>query len=199
MRLTRETEIAIGVLVACARARGRTIRTIDAAKSTMASKDYTAQVVLSLVHEGFLKARRGRNGGLSLALPSTTIRLGDVLRRMQPDLGCHANIPEAELAETAGAAFKAIVGAAEATFLTFMDRFTVADLVSDAAGKRIDCLDCEMLNPARRKRDKAEPFTATLYHQEQSALRPQDETRVGLIVAKRARTERSHHHASSFR
>ncbi|MBN8930863.1 MAG: hypothetical protein J0G97_02770, partial [Rhizobium pusense] len=141
----------------------------------------------------------GRQGGIALAVPATEILLGDVLRRMQFDFLRHAEIGDTAEPATANTAFNAIVGAAEATFLTFMDRFTVADLVSDAAGKRIDGLDCELPNPARRKRDKAAVFAATLYHQEQSALNPQDEARVGLIVAERARRERSHHHVNSSR
>lgn len=199
MRLTRQSEVAIEVLATCARAGGRTVRTMEAAEVAATSKDHAAHVVNDLVHEGFLKTMRGRQGGITLAVPATEILLGDVLRRMQSDLVRHAEVRETDEPETASMAFAAIVGAAEATFLTFMDRFSVADLVSDAVTKRIDCLDCELLNPGRRKRDKAAAFAATLYHQEQSALRSQDEARVGLIVAERARSERSHHHVNSSR
>lgn len=199
MRLTRQSEVAIAVLATCARAGGKTVRTLEAAKVAMTTKDHAAHIVNDLVHKGFLKTTRGRQGGMALAIPATEILLGDVLRRMQPDLVRHAETGDTAEPATVNAAFNAIVGAAEATFLTFMDRFTVADLVSDTAAKRIDCLDCELLNPARRKRDKAAAFAATLYHQEQSALRPQDEARVGLLVAERARTERSQHHVTSSR
>lgn len=199
MRLTRQSEIAIAVLATCAQAGGKTIRTMEAAEAAVTTKDHAAHIVNDLVHEGFLKTVRGRQGGIALAVPATEILLGDVLRRMQPDLVRHADVRENDEAATANIAFNAIVGAAEATFLTFMDRFSVADLVSDAASKWIDCLDCELLNPARRKRGKTAAFTPTLYHQEQSALRPQEEARVGLIVAERARTERSHHHVNSSR
>jgi Rrf2 family nitric oxide-sensitive transcriptional repressor len=196
MRLTRQSEIAIAVLTTCARAGRKTVRTMEAAEAAATTKDHAAQVVNDLVHEGFLKTMRGRQGGIALAVPATEILLGDVLRRMQPDLVRHAEIRESDELEVASIAFAAIVGAAEATFLTFMDRFTVADLVSDAAAKRIDCLDCELLNPARRKRGMVAAFTATLY---QSTLRLHDKAHVGLVVAERARTERSHNHVNSSR
>ncbi|MBM7326274.1 Rrf2 family transcriptional regulator [Agrobacterium sp. S2] len=128
MRLTRQSEIAIAILAACAGAAGKTIRTMQAAEAADATKDHAADVVNYLVHEGFLKTMRGRQGGISLAVPATEILLGDVLRRMQPDLVRHANIHDLNEPGTANAALSAIVGAAEATFLTFMDRFTVADL-----------------------------------------------------------------------
>lgn len=166
MRLTRQCEIAIAVLATCARAGGKTVRTQEAADAAATSKDHAAHVVNDLVYESFLKTMRGRQGGIALAVPAREILLGGVLRRMQPDLVRHAEVRESEEPATATNAFNAIVGAAEATFLTFMDRFSVADLVNDAASRRIDCLDCELLNPVRRKRDKAAVFAATLYHLE---------------------------------
>jgi Rrf2 family protein len=199
MRLTRQSEIAIAVLAACARAGGSTIRTMEAAEAAATTKDHAAHVVNDLVHEGFLKTMRGRQGGIKLAVPPHEILLGDVLRRMQPDLARYANIDESAEPSTTNAAFTAIVGAAEATFLTFMDRFSIIDLVSDIAGKRVDCLDCELLNPARRKRDRVAAFTTALYRQEQPASRLQDEADIGLIVAERARRERNYHHANASR
>jgi Rrf2 family protein len=201
MRLTRQSEIAIAVLATCARAAGKTVRTLEAAEGAATSKDYAAHVVNDLVHEGFLTTQRGRQGGIVLAVPPQEILLGDVLRRMQPDLVRHANIDDLDDLDepgTANAAFNAIVGAAEATFLTFLDRFTVADLVSEAAAKRIDCLDCGLLNPIRRKPAQV-AFASIVHSHKPSALPRQGDARVGLVVAERARTERSQHHVNSSR
>lgn len=130
IRLNRQSEIAIGILVACARSPMRKITTLQAAEVSATSKDHAAQVVNLLVHEGFLRTERGRGGGIALAVPATEILLGDVLRRVQPDLVRHSGRDDLSGHNATIPAFAAIVGAAEATFLTFMDRYSIADLVS---------------------------------------------------------------------
>lgn len=197
MRLNRQSEIAIGILAACARSPMRKIRTLQAAEASATTKDHAAQVVNLLVHEGFIRTERGRGGGIALAVPATEILLGDVLRRVQPDLVRHAGKDDPLGNNATLPVFDAIVGAAEATFLTFMDRFSIADLVSETG--KIDCLDCGLINPDRRKRGETDAFTATLYHQNNHTLHDQKEPLAGLIVAERARTERSHHHVNSSR
>lgn len=152
MRLTRQSEIAIAILTACAGAPGETVRTIEAAKAAQATKDHAVQVANDLVHHGFLKAIRGCQGGIKLAVPPQEILLGDVLRRMQPDLARNAKVGGSAEPSAINPAFTAIVAAAEAIFLTFMDRFSIADLVSENAGKQVDH---QLLNPACRKRDMA--------------------------------------------
>lgn len=153
MRLNRQSEIAIGILVACARSQMRKITTLQAAEASATSKDQAAQVVNLLVHEGFLRTERGRQGGIALAVPATEILLGDVLRRVQPDLVRHAGRDDLSGQNATIPAFAAIVGAAEATFLTFMDRYSVADLVSGplqhaSTGKQVShlpCFDCGLV------------------------------------------------------
>ncbi|MCY1666330.1 RrF2 family transcriptional regulator [Rhizobium sp. SL86] len=194
MRLTRQSEIAIAILTACAQAAGKTVRTMDVAEAAKATKDHAAQIVTDLVQQGLLKAMRGRQGGITLARPPEEILLGDVLRRMQPDLVRHTEARNSAEPPGANTAFTAIVGAAEATFFTFMDRFSIADLVSEIASRRVDCLDCALLNPAHRKRD-----TAPLYHQDQPVSDPHDEAGLGLILAERARGQRNQSPANTAR
>lgn len=152
MRLSRQSDIAIGILTACARAPGRTIRTVEAAERADASKDSAAQIILLLAREGFLTTTRGRQGGIALAVPAREILLGDVLRRIQPDLVQNA-CPE----NGGGSALNQIVGAAEATFFAFLDRFSLADLASGRTGLPIGKPDGRMAESARtdRVRDDA--------------------------------------------
>lgn len=157
MRLNRQSEIAIGILVACARSPMRKITTLQAAEASATTKDHAAQVVNLLVHEGFLRTERGRGGGIALAVPATEILLGDVLRRVQPDLVRHAGRDDRSGHNVTISAFAAIVGAAEATFLTFMDRYSIADLLSGSAehasaGKQalhLPCFDCGLVKTVR--------------------------------------------------
>ena len=157
MRLNRQSEIAIGILVACARSPSRRIRTLQAAEASAATKDQAAQVVNVLMHGGFLRTARGRQGGIALAIAPQEILLGDVLRCVQPDLVRHAGKDDSSGHNHIIPAFSAIIGAAEATFMTFLDRYSVADLVSaplkhalmDKHAPRLPCLDCRLVKSAR--------------------------------------------------
>jgi hypothetical protein len=84
---------------------------LQATEASAATKDHAAQVVNLLVHEGFLRAERGRGGGIALAVPATEILLGDVLRRIQPDLVRHAGRDDLSGHRTTIPAFAAVVGA----------------------------------------------------------------------------------------
>jgi DNA-binding IscR family transcriptional regulator len=55
MKLRRENEVAIAILVACARSNDCRLKTADAAKVAETTPDFAAHVVLKLVNAGFLK------------------------------------------------------------------------------------------------------------------------------------------------
>lgn len=129
MRLNRQTEIAIAILVVCARYSGQTLHTSDLAARIESSKDSAAQIILLLSREGFLTTTRGRFGGVVLGMPAHEILLGDVLRRIQPDLFENHTREDIRIMDCPIDTFSTIVGAAEATALAFMDRFSIADLV----------------------------------------------------------------------
>lgn len=139
MRLTRQSEVAVALLVCCARSREGHVRTDDAAQSAGTTKEHAAQIVRSLVHAGFLESVRGRNGGIRLTRNSHDIRLGGVLGHMQPDLAYHISAVTPDDATMLGA----LVAAAEVGFLSFMDRYSVADLVGDHEPDHPHCRDDE--------------------------------------------------------
>lgn len=134
MRLTRQTEIAIDILVACAQSLDRVILNADAARSAHTSKDHAAHIVRLLLQSGFLFAERGRYGGIGLAIPAEEIPLGDVLRRIQPDLVRYSQNGDGDNGRWTGEvnpAFAAIATVAETTFLEIMNRYSVADLAAN--------------------------------------------------------------------
>ena len=126
MRLTRTTEIAISILLACAKSRKR-IDTRQAAREARSTKDYTARVVLLLVREGWIETHRGRSGGLSLARASDTILLGDVIRRTQPSISVHCT--SADGSNPGGRALASIMETASEAFLDLLDCYSIADLL----------------------------------------------------------------------
>lgn len=127
MRLTRETEIAISILITCARARGRLLRTETIAASCGASKDHAAQVVSQLARIGWLESHRGRFGGLTLAGGMERLSVGEVVRTFQP--------PWKERTVTMRGLDR-LLNEAERLKLDYLDRFTVADLVNDVTAER---------------------------------------------------------------
>ncbi|HEY0121135.1 MAG TPA: Rrf2 family transcriptional regulator [Rhizobium sp.] len=151
MRLSKQSEIAIGILAICAGRPTERIRTQGVADLTSTTKDHAAQIVALLVRHGFLSTVRGRRGGLQLAMAPVDINLGSVLRVTQPEL---ASVGDGArlLAASGNSIFGIIVEAAFASFLALMDHFTVSDLIALPPSPRLACLDCSLVNPAHRTR-----------------------------------------------
>jgi Rrf2 family protein len=86
MRLTLYTDYAVRMLMFVALRDGQrgTIREIAAAYGI--SRNHLMKVAHNLQREGYLTTTRGKGGGLQLALPPDQIRLGTLVRTMEPDL-----------------------------------------------------------------------------------------------------------------
>lgn len=86
MRLTIRTNLAMRVLMTCAVNPGVSITKSDIAEKCNASKNHLGQVIRQLGHLGYIRAMRGRNGGMYLAMPANEIRVGSVFRIFEADL-----------------------------------------------------------------------------------------------------------------
>lgn len=148
MRLTRQSEIAIGILLACARNHNGMTLTLDAAQQAGTTKDFAARIVALLVRAGLLNGHRGRYGGLSLVAPPDAIRLGDVLRITQPDF---ATVETQLSGAVRNRAFDSILRAATTSFLDTMDDFSLGDLQRGA----LPCLDFALTDNSRAVRFNA--------------------------------------------
>ncbi|MCI5074045.1 Rrf2 family transcriptional regulator [Oricola sp.] len=140
MHLTRQSEIAITILMACAEDGEELTRTQEAAERAGTSKDFAAQVVAMLVHAGYLESRRGRYGGLSLAMPAEDIPLGALLCLTQSGIGHDKRGARASPSH----AFESVLRAATVSFLSTLDSFTLADLMEGEGRSRLACLDCAL-------------------------------------------------------
>lgn len=146
MRLTRQSEIAIAILGACARRPEGYVQTNEAALEAGATRLHTAKIVNLLVHAGLLTTSRGRRGGVALAQPSGSISLSAVLRHTQPAI-VESSGP-ARRANADRSSLDIIVHAARGTFVTLMDRFTIADLIVGRSVDRLACFDCSFVRSA---------------------------------------------------
>ena len=80
MRLTRQTNYAIRILMYCAANEGRLSRVPDIAKAYSLSELFLFKILQPLVENGFVETVRGRNGGVRLGKPADEITLFDVVR-----------------------------------------------------------------------------------------------------------------------
>ena len=93
MRLTRQTNYAIRILMYCAVNKDRLSRIPEIAAAYSVSELFLFKILQPLVENGFVETVRGRNGGVRLGRPADKITLFDVVRVTEeewPDssLGC---------------------------------------------------------------------------------------------------------------
>lgn len=63
-------------------------QTVDKLTSQLGlAKSHVMKIVAQLARGGYLQTTRGRGGGIRLAMSPDQIRLGDVVRLIEPDLG----------------------------------------------------------------------------------------------------------------
>jgi Rrf2 family transcriptional regulator, nitric oxide-sensitive transcriptional repressor len=83
MRLSKTTNYAIRILIDCAQAEGALVKVAEISERRSITPQNTFKIVHLLSRAGFVRAVRGRHGGVRLARPATEIRIGDVVRAME--------------------------------------------------------------------------------------------------------------------
>jgi Rrf2 family nitric oxide-sensitive transcriptional repressor len=88
------------------------------------------KVANQLTRTGFLKATRGRAGGLALARRPDRIKLGDVIRATEPDFALvECFTPANNCLITPRCRLKGVLREALVAFVGTLDRYTLADLI----------------------------------------------------------------------
>lgn len=83
MRLSKTTNYAIRILLDCAVADPNLVKVAEISERRDITLQNTFKIVHLLSRAGFIKAVRGRHGGVRLARPAADIRIGDVVRAME--------------------------------------------------------------------------------------------------------------------
>lgn len=132
MRLTLHADYGLRALVYLATHPDRVVPTTEIGRAYGISKNHLVRVAQSLRDGGFIELSAGRTGGLSLARPASTIKVGDVVRTLEPDLRIvecfDAATNACPIAPVCGLA-RAIDAALEA-FLSALDKVTIGDVVA---------------------------------------------------------------------
>lgn len=130
MRLTNFSDYALRVLMYAAARDERLITIDETAKVYGISRAHLMKIVNQLTRAGYLKAVRGRSGGLTLAKRPNKIRLGDVVRATEPDfvlVECFG--ADNQCVITPRCRLRRALGEALGAFIATLDRYTLADLI----------------------------------------------------------------------
>lgn len=141
MRLTQHTDYALRVLIYLGEHPDRRVTIKEVAEFFTIPRSHVMKIVSRLVQEGLLHGLRGRGGGIRLARETTTISVGDVVRRMERDFAlveCFADRTRCAL--DSGCHLKVVLAGALDAFLAHLDQVTLAELVRPSHAPRIHVL-----------------------------------------------------------
>lgn len=101
---------------------------------------FLEQILVRLRADGFLKAKRGRDGGYSLARPAETIAVGEALRSLEHSLGplrCvdDASAPPCTCPDRENCGLRLLMLDVHAAMVEVMDRYSLADLAQIALNR----------------------------------------------------------------
>ncbi len=133
MYITRYTDFSLRVLMYLALNPDKQVTIREIADSYDISRNHLMKVVQNLNNQGYLKATRGKNGGLRLSREPALINLGDLVRSTEQDLTlveCFSADGRCLLSPLCQ--LKSILGKALENFFLTLDQHTLADLVPDA-------------------------------------------------------------------
>lgn len=92
-------------------------------------KNHLIKIINKLAQLGYIKAVRGKNGGISLAMPASDINVGAVVRDLEPlqlincsQEACHI---------TSACRLKSQLAKAKEAFLHQLDQCTIQDLLTE--------------------------------------------------------------------
>lgn len=130
MRLTHFSDYALRVLMYAA-VRGENLITIEeTAELYGISRAHLMKVANQLTSAGYLKAIRGRSGGLALAKRPDAISLGGVLRATEPDFALvECFTADNRCLITPRCRLRGALHEALAAFVGTLDGYTLADLI----------------------------------------------------------------------
>ncbi|MGO4677755.1 Rrf2 family transcriptional regulator [Bosea sp. 2YAB26] len=130
MRLTSFSDYSLRILMYAAAKSERLITIEETSLAYGISRAHLMKVANLLTKAGFLRAVRGRSGGLVLARLPTEIGIGEVLRLTEPDFALVECFGSGNgCLVTSRCRLKGILHEALAAFLSTIDRYTLADLM----------------------------------------------------------------------
>lgn len=135
VQLTSYTDYALRTLMYLGLHPGRAVSATEIAAAYGVSAHHVAKVGKALVRGGFVRAHRGRSGGLELATAPGAITVGKVVRFTENTIDLLECFDRARSTcpLTGACRLERTLHQARAAFFDVLDRATLADLLSGAA------------------------------------------------------------------
>lgn len=131
MQLTSYTDYAFRTLIALACVAPEKLTVGEISASYGISLNHLLKVVQRLAELGYVETTRGKSGGVRLLAEPSALRLGAVVRAMEPELGVVPCLRSGEQPCVIAPAcrLKSILNEASTRFLTTLDEHTLADII----------------------------------------------------------------------
>ena len=134
MKLTRYSDYSLRALIYLGTHPNRPVPVSEICRSFAISQNHLAKVANKLQHLNFVETRRGKMGGYLLAKEASEIGIGEVIRQTEPDLDLlecfNSQSNTCKLIDSCH--LKQILAEAQLAFLEVLDKYTLADLLSNS-------------------------------------------------------------------
>ena len=131
MQLSLHADYALRVLIYLGTHPDRMVSTHEISDAYGISKHHLVRVVQTLAGHGYVDLQAGRSGGVMLARPPGSIRLGDVIRDAEPNLRLvecfDSQVNTCPIAPAC--ALRGMLHEALKAFLSSLNAYTVADIL----------------------------------------------------------------------
>ena len=130
MRLTKQTNYAIRILMYCAANKGNISQVADIADAYGLSREFLFKILQPLTRNGYIETIRGRNGGIRLARDAADVTLSEIVRLIEDNFemaecfrGEAINCPLVDSCQLNSALREALNA-----FFAVLDTYTIEDL-----------------------------------------------------------------------
>ena len=136
MRLTEQSRYALRVLAHCAERHPALAKVATIATVTGITEQNIFKLIKVLTKAGFVETIRGPHGGVRLALPPKAIRVGQVIRAIEPRFKACGPLDQILSPAPVSAVERALdrtIGSGIAAFMETLDRTSIATLIEKTA------------------------------------------------------------------
>ena len=139
MRLTRFSDIGLRVLIYLERAGARPhpVTVAEISKQFDIPLNHLVKVVGQLAKLGWVRATRGRNGGLRLAADPATLTIGQVLRKLEGEDDELVDCDAMDCALKLDCQLRGMLRVGMRAFYDAMDRYTLAHATAGVTGEQV--------------------------------------------------------------